>query len=255
MTHRKRYSGLSVVNIGLIGLFFSAIQGDSLPKSNQPPRNQIQTGQQVLDKDSLNTAVLAGYLSEMEKHVIYQMNLARSDPPLYAERYLKPIQAFFNGKLLELPNRTAIETNEGLKALKECIAVMKKTQPLSLLNPQQGLSRAAGDHAADIGTHGLISHTGSDGSTPFDRMERYGQWKKAAAENIDYGSQTAEEIVYSLLVDDGIASRGHRNTLLNKDYHYTGVSIHSHRKYGMTCVITYAGFYQDRKSDSKPGKK
>ncbi|MBP7462281.1 MAG: CAP domain-containing protein [Candidatus Delongbacteria bacterium] len=184
-------------------------------------------------------------LEAMEKEVVLQMNRVRHDPAGYAAQYLVPVLKMFRGKLLERPGQIAIETREGRKALKECIAVLQKTQAMPILRPVVGLCRAARDHALDIGIPGIVSHTGSDGSSPFDRMERYGVWKKTAAENIDYGSRTAEEIVYSLLVDDGVPSRAHRQTLLNPDFLVTGVSIKLHKKYGQCWVITYAAQYGD----------
>jgi len=207
------------------------------------PRVKADPARGPVSGDSLNTAAEMDDLEATEKEVILRMNRVRHDPAGYADQYLVPALQMYRGKLLERPGQIAIETREGRKALKECIAVLQKTQAMPILRPVVGLCRAARDHALDIGTRGIISHTGSDGSSPFDRMERYGVWKKTAAENIDYGSRNAEEIIYSLLVDDGVPSRAHRQTLLNPDFLMTGVSIKPHKKYRQCCIITYAAQY------------
>lgn len=43
-----------------------------------------------------------------------------------------------------------------------------------------------------------------------DRIERHGDWKEVIGENLDFGNKEALDIVLSLLVDDNVASRGHR---------------------------------------------
>jgi uncharacterized protein YkwD len=42
---------------------------------------------------------------------------------------------------------------------------MRKTSPMSVLQPSLTLSQAAQDHALDMGKNGREGHTGSDGST------------------------------------------------------------------------------------------
>ena len=45
---------------------------------------------------------------------------------------------------------------------------------------------AAVDHYKDIATNGLCSHTGSDGSSYKDRIERYAMWGGAIYQAIKY---------------------------------------------------------------------
>jgi uncharacterized protein YkwD len=66
----------------------------------------------------------------------------------------------------------------------------------------------------------------------------------SAGENINYGNDDARRIVASLLIDDGVPSRGHRRNLLNGTFKFVGVSIGPHPVYGHMCVIDFAGSYQ-----------
>jgi len=54
---------------------------------------------------------------------------------------------------------------------------------------------ACADHVLDSEENDLVGHTGSDGSDPFDRMNRYGTWGVTAGENIAYGSDTGLAVV------------------------------------------------------------
>jgi uncharacterized protein YkwD len=80
------------------------------------------------------------------------------------------------------------------------------------------MARAARDHVNDIGPKGLFSHTGTDKSTPFTRMNRYGKWTEFAGENLGSGYTTGRDMVLQMLVDDGVPSRGHRKNILNPKF-------------------------------------
>lgn len=198
------------------------------------------------DIKKLDTARDVNYLTDIEKDVILEMNKVRSDPVKYAEMYVLEIKELYDGKLLKYPGEIAILTDEGLSAVNECYRVLKRQKPVSLLYPSKGMSQAAMDHVKDQSKSGKLDHSGSDRSTPFDRMNRHGEWIYTAAENIDYGNNIARRIILSLLIDDGVASRGHRNNILNDKFGKTGVAIGNHPKYEHMCVITYAADYKEK---------
>ena len=90
-------------------------------------------------------------------------------------------------------------TTEGTKAVQECVNFLKSTTPVPPLERvSPGMSAAAAAHAADLNVHSKTGHTGSDGSSPFDRLERYGAWSGTAAENIAFGDGTPAERVVQL---------------------------------------------------------
>jgi len=190
-----------------------------------------------------DTIAHAEYLTEIERQVIIEINLVRTDPSEYARKYLVPMRSYYHNKLLQYPGEFAISTVEGRRALDDCIKELQTYKSLLPLSPKNGLTLAARDHAKDLATTGKTGHTGSDGSTMVDRLNRYGRWKISIGENIAYGHEDSRKIVTSLLIDDGVLSRGHRRNLLDETFKFVGVAVGRHRIYKCMCVINFAGAY------------
>jgi len=197
------------------------------------------------DKTKLDTARGVDYLSAVEKDVVFEINKLRSEPSRYAELYLIPKIRSYSGKLYKRPSQVDIMTSEGVRALEECISHLKKAKTINPLLPSRGLSRAAADHAIDQAETGSFGHIGKDGSSGDIRMNRYGKWGKMAAENISYGQDCAQEIIFQMLVDDGVPSRGHRKNLMQPAFRFVGVAIGSHPQFGYLCVINFTGEYRE----------
>jgi uncharacterized protein YkwD len=227
----------------------SAVQED-LKSSSSPSASPASAGTRTSpagwDSQELDTARNASYLTEAEKDVIFEMNKLRSDPARYANEYLVPMRGRFSGLIYSEPGQIDLRTEEGVRALDECIAELGRTEPVPPMYPSRGLWQAARDHAADQGRTGQTGHTGSDGSTMQDRMNRYGKWDITCGENISYGCDSGRKIVVQLVVDDGVPSRGHRKNLLAERFLTAGASIGPHPVYGKVCVIDYAGLFSDR---------
>ena len=194
----------------------------------------------------VDSSVGEGYISARDRTVVAEINLMRQDPARYSRKYLEPLRACYKGTLLHYPGSIPMRTQEGGAALEECIRELENARPLPRLSPSRGLSLAARDHVQDQGPTGNIGHSGSDGSSPTSRIERYGQWELSAGENISYGYSEARKIVAALLIDDGVPSRGHRKNLLNGSFHVVGIGMGPHRLYRDMCVMDFAGGYRSR---------
>lgn len=210
-------------------------------------RSQLPTPNSTSTKTisiALNTQTAIS-LSRVERSIIGEMNRARSNPPAYRQVLLN-WRKRFSGKKAKLSNRVFLITQEGTPAIDEAIQFLQKTRPVSTLKFSRGLTLAARDLVRDQGVRGLTGHQGSDGSTPFQRMERYGKWQKIAGENIAYGPDTAQAVVRDLIIDDGVRDRGHRTNMFQPQFRLTGVACGYHRQYRVMCDIKYAGGFVDR---------
>ena len=185
------------------------------------------------------------YLSPLEKAIVRKINMARMNPKGYAS-FLEKWKQYYDGKLLKIPGERIIVTEEGVAALNEAMRFIRSMNPVPRLNPSRGMSSGARDHVKDQDSSGSSQHKGSDGSQPWDRVNRYGNWEKSIAENISYGSDKARNMVIGLIVDDGVPSRGHRKNIFNPDFRVIGVACGPHPAYRTVCVITFAGGYKEK---------
>jgi uncharacterized protein YkwD len=65
------------------------------------------------------------------------------------------------------------------------------------------LTRAARSHSEDMRATGVLSHLGSDGSTPAERVERQGYRWRSVGENVARGYATPEAVMGGWLGSDG----------------------------------------------------
>ncbi|MCS0603847.1 CAP domain-containing protein [Streptomyces sp. LP11] len=82
------------------------------------------------------------------------------------------------------------------------------------------LTKAAQAHSADMAAHQNMSHTGSDGSDPGDRITAAGYTWSGYGENVAYGYSTAEQVMAGWM-----SSPGHRANILNCGFQEIGVGL------------------------------
>ena len=171
-----------------------------------------------------NTADSCDYLSDQEKKTIQICNLARTNGKLFVDNIL-----------LNYPEIIANMDNN--KYVGSLLTQMEKISNLPLLYPDYFYYKLAKQHATEMGLSGKTGHHGSE--ERFSKMMKKTDALKCG-ENCDYGYDKALDIVLHLLIDDGIASLGHRKNILDKDFNTIGVSIMPHQKYEYNCVQLFA---------------
>ena len=194
----------------------------------------------------LDTARDVSYLSTEEKDVILELNKVRYAPGKYARECIKWMGVFYEGKLLKLPGKDILETEEGKAAFDDCIKYLEQSKPAPILYPSNGMSKACMLLVYDQSNTGETGHRGSGNSTPVDRVKNFGTFEGDYAENIHYGDCEPNFVVISLLIDDGVRSRGHRKSILDPTFNFTGVSIGKHKIYGQMCVNTFATTFHNK---------
>ena len=122
---------------------------------------------------------------------------------------------------------------------------MDKIKNLSMLQPDEGLSKASKYHAKDSGKNGLVGHTSSDGTAFSKRLPKYVKGWNRLAENCSYGYEDAVSIVGQLLLDEDVQSLGHRKSILNVELEYIGVSIAPHSQYRFNCVMDFCAKFDN----------
>lgn len=186
-----------------------------------------------------------GFLSQIEKNVIIELNKARTNPARYAESLVE-FKRFYLGKYIKIPGKENIITEEGSAAVNEAVEFLESTDPVPPLAVSKGITLAAKSHVNDQGSTGLVSHRGTDNSSPLDRMLRFGKVNGAWGENIGYGDETAREVVMQLIIDDGVYDRGHRNKIFSREFAVVGVGYGVHSSYGTMCVINFSAAYEEK---------
>ena len=153
--------------------------------------------------------------------VVGLINEARTAPAHFAEVHLR--------------DRTG-----GSAEAAECYREMADGT-VSALRTAPALMASAADHGEDTGRAGLLGHEGRNGSTLRQRVERHGTWQGSITENIANGTNDPLVIVLDLLIDAGVAGRGHRRNLLNPALAFVGAAVLPHRTMRFTCVFDFAG--------------
>lgn len=124
-----------------------------------------------------------------------------------------------------LESQVITEMNKRRTAGATCGGVKKA--PAAALTVNGKLRCAARRHSKDMRVNNFFSHTGSNGSTPWDRIKAAGYVYTNAAENIAAGQTTALAVVNAWM-----ASTGHCNNIMNPVLKEIGVGYDKGGSYG-----------------------
>lgn len=174
------------------------------------------------DMETAHTAKSVDYLTLNEKQVIQYMNLARIEPLKFAAFYKDYIEE--NDKEGYKKFRRKDKYYYGL--YKDLMALPKKN--LKVFTSSKEMYELAKCWALESGKRGLTGHNRKRCKEDY------------SAECCGYlESSDAMEHVLLLLIDDGIRSLGHRETMFD-NYASVGVSIQDHKNYGKCSVLDFS---------------
>jgi uncharacterized protein YkwD len=119
-----------------------------------------------------------------------------------------------------LSTRDYSATSLNAQRARDLVNAYRKTKGLKPLALDAQLTAAAKAHAKDLAKWDRISHYGSDGSNPWDRVKRTGYNAKVAAENVGTGQASIEEVLKGWQ-----KSPGHDRNLLMTDVEHMGIAL------------------------------
>jgi len=119
-----------------------------------------------------------------------------------------------------LSGRDYATTRLDAERARDLVNAYRREKGLRPLKLQPALTEAARAHSRDLAKWDRISHFGSDGSNPWDRVKRAGYNAKLAAENVGTGQVNIEEVLKGWQ-----ASPGHNRNLLLPEAEHMGIAL------------------------------
>ena len=178
-------------------------------------------------------AVAASPPPSREAAVLAEVNFARTHPQAYVQ-HLRAVaaEAARSGRYAN-----PADGDEG--ALDEAIRFLEQQAPVAPLAPEHLLQSTARDHVVAQGRSGDTGH--GQGDLGFsERLKHRGVFAGISAEDIAYGYSQPRDVVAQLVIDRGIAGRGHRVNIFEPAFRVAGVACGPHRVYQAMCVIDFA---------------
>lgn len=115
------------------------------------------------------------------------------------------------------PSATATASSTVARVV-ELVNAERSKAGCSAVKVNSALTKAAQAHSQDMASSGTMSHTGSNGSSPADRITAAGYNWSSYGENVAYGYATPEQVMQGWM-----NSPGHRANILNCSFKEIGV--------------------------------
>lgn len=119
-----------------------------------------------------------------------------------------------------LADRDYSGTSLNAEMARDLINSYRREKGLKPLRLSPELTEAAKNHSRDLAKWDRISHYGSDGSNPWERVKRTGYQARLAAENVGTGQINFDEVMRGWK-----KSPGHNKNLLMADAEHMGIAL------------------------------
>jgi uncharacterized protein YkwD len=131
-----------------------------------------------------------------------------------------PMGSFERAPAGALADRDYTKTALDPERARDLINQYRRDKGLKPLQLNAQLTEAAKAHSRDLAQWDRISHYGSDGSNPWDRVKRSGYHARLAAENVGTGQVDFQEVLRGWK-----ESPGHDKNLLLPDATHMGIAL------------------------------
>eukprot|EP01122_Echinamoeba_exundans_P004807 TRINITY_DN15036_c0_g1_i1.p1 TRINITY_DN15036_c0_g1~~TRINITY_DN15036_c0_g1_i1.p1 ORF type:complete len:756 (+),score=213.95 TRINITY_DN15036_c0_g1_i1:314-2269(+) len=182
--------------------------------------------------------------SNFELELWREINQARSTPQQYAQ-HLRDMLPHFDGTRYNIPGtKTARETKEGASAVEKAISFLESHRALSELSLSPGLSHSCRDLVGKASQATNIGAVETDAESD-QRLSKYGNFVGRLFQNVAVGNLSPRDIVISWIVDDGNATKQHRDCLFDAANTVVGISSGPHMRFARVTVVATAGSYRE----------
>ena len=196
--------------VALISGFALAVAGCSLGSSS------VSSGLDETPKTTASLSTKAGVKSAGlggEPSAARNIQVAKLDDQA-------PTGTFEKAPAGALADRDYSQTSLNAEMARDLINTYRKEKGLKPLKLNPELTEAAKGHSRDLAKWDRISHYGSDGSNPWDRVKRSGYKARLAAENVGTG-----QIDFNEVMRGWKDSPGHNKNLLLNDADHMGIAL------------------------------
>jgi uncharacterized protein YkwD len=189
--------------------------------------------------------------SKYEVELWTEINRARTSPAELIKA-LEALKPNFDGKSYNFPGtHTTRITQEGVSAVDNALTFLKAQKSISPIALSDGLSLSSKDLVSLAASSKQFNNLETD-EQGAARFNRYGKWAGKLFQNMALGNLSPAEVVLSWIIDDGNASREHRESIFNVDVNFVGISSGPHIELGRTTVACFTSKYVEESGAAGP---
>ncbi len=181
---------------------------------------------------------------------VQELNILRTTPKNYIQN-IQEEKKYLQGNILKLPGQEpGFKTVEGPAAYNECINFLQSVQSVQELQMNKSLLNIANEYLKAIQNVKLNQIKTID---IHKFVKKYGNFEGDFNKSLEFGGINPINVLNNLVVGDGDANRGHRQTLFNSSFNLIGVANGKHPDFGsLTVIIFCTNFVSYNKQDDAP---
>jgi uncharacterized protein YkwD len=226
------FSEASLLRIGMAGLACQSQELISSPAAKPPDAAQVEgvhmaSARAKPNVKQVNLAAEKEAVSSIGSHSVLGYSI-EPVPTISPDTGLNGAELIQLGSLpvatgFNPPAGCEASTDADIKAtILRLVNEERARYGLGKLTEQYQLNAAADVHTVDMACKNFFSHTGSDSSSPFDRIKTQGYVYNYAGENLFAGNGVYNDAGQA--VSAWMNSAGHRQNILKPEYTEAGVS-------------------------------